>query len=148
MDGMNMGKDKKKMSIEQAGNYLTEKKETMAADIKAEAKKQAISIASPEDMAKYLMYGISLLNDISETAKNEWCKISNKAPAMYSTHEVCNILRGILVLRANHYSINSIAHKLNVSPVIVVKVEALAIKVVGEAIEKKKNSGALPIIGA
>lgn len=136
----------KPLSIEQAGNFIAEKSETIAEDMKAEARKHAVSTALPEDRKRYLMYGISLLYDISESLKNTWCAITNKAPAMYTTKNVAEILRKLLVLRINGYSIQQISHHLHESVITVGKVEMVAVKAVQEAIARKKAFG-YPIVG-
>lgn len=136
----------KPLSIEQAGNFIKDKSETIAADIKQEAKKQAISTALPEDRKRYLMYGISFLGEVSESVKNSWCAITGKAPALYATKEVTQILRRFLVLRINGYSLLQISHHLKESVIILEKVEALAIRVAQEAIARKRNTG-YPLMG-
>lgn len=136
----------KNMSIEQAGNYLKEKIETMPKDIKKETKKAPISLALSEDRKRYLLYGISLLNDISESAKNLWGKIANKAPAMYSTKEVAIMLKKLLVLRINGYSLQQIAHHCKTTIPVIEQSEELAVKVVCEAIETRRLTG-IPVIG-
>jgi hypothetical protein len=137
---------KQPLSIEQAGNYLKEKNKTAAADIKKEAKDNPISYAIPEDRAKYLIYGISLLEDVSESAKNTWAAITGKSSGLYSTKEVCSILRKLLVLRINGYSREAIAHHLKSDIVTLGKCEELAIRVVRDAIETKRNT-TIPLIG-
>ena len=139
-------KPQKPMSIEQAGNYLKEKTETIAEDMKREAKKHAVSVALPEDRKRYLMYGISLLEDVSESLKNTWCAITNKAPALYTTKEVSQILRKLLVLRINGYSVKQISHHLHEMTMTIEKAEALAIRAVQEAMTRRKNTG-YPIVG-
>lgn len=139
-------KPQKPLSIEQAGNYLKEKSETIAEDMKQEAKKHAVSTALPEDRIRYLMYGISLLTDVSENLKNTWCAVSNKAPALYTTKEVTQILRKLLVLRINGYSVKQISHHLHEVTMSVEKAEALAIRAVQEAMARRKNTG-YPIVG-
>lgn len=140
-------KPEKPLSIEQAGNYLNEKMKTIAEDMKREARKQDISVALPEDRKRYLMYGISFLSDdISESLKNTWCAIVGKSPSLYTTREVTLILRKLLALRVNGYSLKQISHHLGEVAVIVEKVEALAIKAVQEAMVRKQRTG-FPVIG-
>uniref|UniRef100_A0A6M3IIX8 Uncharacterized protein n=1 Tax=viral metagenome TaxID=1070528 RepID=A0A6M3IIX8_9ZZZZ len=136
----------KPMSIEQAGNLLAEKKETMAEDMKAESKKAPISMADIKDRKAYLIYGVSLLNDVSESAKNTWCALIGKPAALYATKNVAQMLRKFMVLRINGYSIQQIGHHLKTPDTILERVEDLAIKVVGEAITKSQSNGT-PIIG-
>lgn len=136
----------KNMSIEQAGNYIAEKTKTIAEDVKKEARKAPITVAPERDRQAYLMYGISLLEDISESAKNLWCKITNKAPALYSTKEVAMMLKKLLVLRINGYSLQQIAHHLHTTIPVIEQSEELAVRVTYEAIETRRLSG-IPIIG-
>ena len=136
----------KPMSIDQAGNYIKEKAKTMAEDTKKEARKAPISLAPPQDRKAYLMYGISLLDNISESAKILWCKIANKAPALYSTREVAMMLKKLLVLRINGYSLQQIAHHLHTTIPVIEQSEELAVKVVCEAIETRRLAG-VPILG-
>lgn len=141
-----MDAPKQPLSIEQAGNYLAEKKETMAKDMKKIAKEAPVSLAPPEDRHNFLMYGLSFLNDISETAKNKWCEISGKAPGLYSTKEVARILRQVLSLRINGYSVKSIAHHLKIAESAIENTERLAVQVVGEAIQRS-TAGRIPLVG-
>lgn len=136
----------KNMSIEQAGNYIKEKAKTMAEDTKKEVKKAPITLAPEQDRKSYLMYGISLLGDISESAKNLWCQITNKAPALYSTKEVAIMLKKLLVLRINGYSLQQIAHHLHTTIPVIEQSEELAVRVICEAIETRRLIG-VPIIG-
>lgn len=145
-DHITKNESPKNMSIEQAGNYLADKTKTMAEDIKKESRKAPITLAPERDRKAYLMYGISILDDISETAKNLWCKISNKAPAMYSTKEVAVMFKKLLVLRINGYSLQIIAQHLHTTIPVIEQTEELAVKVVCEAIEKREATG-IPIIG-
>jgi hypothetical protein len=134
------------LSIEQAGNFLREKNETMAEDAKQAAKAAPISFATPGDRTKYLIYGISLMEDVSESTKNTWCSITGKAHALYTTKAVCDILRKLLVLRINGYSIQHIAHHLHTDVVTLGKVEKLAIDTIMQVISRKQNTE-IPIIG-
>ena len=120
--------------------------ETMPDDMKAQAKEGAISYASPADRANYLNYGISLLTDVSESIKKKWCILTRKSPGMYTTKETSAILRKVLCLRINGYSVKQLARHLKSAEITVSQVEGLAIKAIKEAIEKKKASG-LPILG-
>ena len=137
---------KKPLNLEQAGNYLKEKDKTLKEDMKKDVKKAPISLAPPKDRHNYIMYGISLMVSIPESIKNRWCLLVGKSPAMYSTQEVRNILRKLLVLRLNNYSIKDIAHHMKSTEKIIEKVEELATEAVKLAIERKKNTG-IPIIG-
>ena len=141
-----MDVNNKPLSIEQAGNFLKEKVKTMPEDTKKEAKKQPISVAPTGDRIKYLMYGITILTDVSEAIKNRWCNLTEKSTGMYSTKEVCQMLRRILVLRINGYTIKNIAHHLKATEVEVLQSESLAVAAIKENIEKKKDSG-IPILG-
>ena len=134
------------MSIEQAGNFLKEKTETMAEDMKKEAKAAPISFADPYDRQEYLLYGIYLLNDISEMHKRVWCVISHRSPELYTTKQVAGIIRKLMILRINGFSVERIAHHLHETPLVVEQVEKLAITVIKEAIEKKRNTG-IPLLG-
>ncbi len=136
----------KNMSIEQAGNYLAEKKKPMGEDIKKESRQAPITLALKEDRKTYLMYGIFLLGDISESAKNLWCKITNKAPVLYSTKAVAVMLKKLLVLRINGYSLQQIAHHLHTTIPVIEQSEELAVRVVCEAIETRRLTG-VPLIG-
>ena len=138
--------NQKPMNIEQAGNYLKEKIKTMPADIKKQAKAEPISIAPPKDRINYLMYGISVMTNVSETIKNKWCTIANKTPGMYTTKEVCGVLRKILVLRINGYSTQQIAHHLKSQELAIIQSEELAVQAIGQAIEQKQAT-AVPILG-
>lgn len=140
-------KPQKPLSIEQAGNYLSEKIANVASEMKREAKKHPVSVALPEDRKRYLMYSISLLEDISESTKNAFCAVTNKATALYTTKGVTDMLRKLLALRINGYSIQQISHHLRESTITIEKAEAVAIKAVQEAIAKKQRTG-YPIVGA
>ena len=139
-------KEPKNLSIEQAGNYLKEKDKTMAEDVKKQTKDMAISFATPEDRHRFLMYGLSLLTDVSESAKNAFCAITNKTNALHSTREAAGMLRKLMVLRINGYSRENISHHLKESVPTIGKCEELAMKVMVELIQRAKGSG-LPIIG-
>lgn len=135
------------MSIEQAGNFLAEKKKTMKEDIKAEAKQNPISVMNPADTRRYLEYGISLLTDVSESHKNSWCMAARKPPALYSTKEVARLLRALMTLRVSGASIEAIAKHLGTTPVAVMQSEKIALRAIGEAINRSQANG-VPIIGA
>ena len=137
---------KKPLNLEQAGNYLKEKDKTLKEDMKKDVKKAPISLAPPKDRHNHIMYGISLMVSIPESIKNRWCLLVGKSPTMYSTQEVRNILRKLLVLRLNNCSIKDIAHHMKSTEKIITKVEELAKEAVKLAIERKKNTG-IPIIG-
>jgi len=139
-------KPQKPMSITEAGNYLKEKNKTMPQDVKQQVKDIPISLASPKDRFRYLMYGLSLFTDVSESAKNAFCAITNKTSSFHSTREVAMMLRKLMVLRINGYSRESISHHLKESVPTIGKCEELALKIMGELITKHKGSG-LPIIG-
>ena len=134
------------LSIAQAGNYIATQKKTIAEDIKKEAKKAPITLSLERDRKAYLMYGISLLTDISESAKNLWCRITNKTPVLYTTREVTVMLKKLLVLRINGYSLQQIAHHLHTTIPVIEQSEELAVKVVCQAIETRKLTG-IPILG-
>jgi hypothetical protein len=136
----------KPMSIEQAGNFIKEKRETVAEDMKKEAKEAPISFASPEDRKSYLIYGISLMTDVSEQTKNDFCSITGRAASLYTTKEVSLLLRKFLVLRINGYSLESLQHHLKTNKIILGKVEVLALRTIKGIIDRKRNSE-LPIIG-
>lgn len=137
---------KKQLNIEQAGNYIKEKNKTLAADVKKKVKDAPVSFALPKDRHKHLMYGISLLVDISETIKNRWCTLTGHSPGLYTTKEVCQILRKIIVLRINGYSLKQISHHLKVKEPVMQQSEALAVEAIKYAIEKKQNTS-IPILG-
>lgn len=139
-------KPQKPMSIEQAGNYLAEKKDKMQEEAKIQAKSAPISLAPAQDRRDFLMYAISQMEDVSESDKNEWCRISGKAPAMYSTKEVCRMFKQLLCLRMNGYGYDGIAKHLKTAPEVIKRSESLALQCVSQAIEKRKHS-AIPIIG-
>jgi len=141
-----MDVNNKPLSIEQAGNFLKEKVKTMPEDTKKEAKKQPISIAPTEDRTRYLMYGISILTDVSESIKSKWCTLTGKSTGLYSTKEVCQMLRKILVLRINGYTIKNIAHHLKSPETEVSQSENLAVSAIKENIRIKKNRD-IPILG-
>lgn len=135
------------LSIEQAGNFLAEKKETLEVDAKTEARKAPITVAPVQDREKYLSYCISLLENISERDKNLWCKIANKPPAMYTTMEVADMLKKVLTLRImGRYTYEHIAKYLHCQPKVVEQTEDLAVAVVRKAIEDRKLVG-VPLIG-
>ena len=136
----------KPMSIEQAGNFLKEKQKTVAEDMKKEAKEAPISFASPEDRKKYLIYGISLMTDISEQAKNDFCSITGRAASLFTTKEVSLLLRKFLVLRINGYSLENLQYHLKTNKIILSKVESLALRTIKEIIDRKCNSK-IPVIG-
>jgi hypothetical protein len=139
-------KPQKPLSIEQAGNLIKEKKETLASDMKKEAKNAPISIADPEERKRYLLYGISLLDDISEANKNAWCSLAGKAPGLYTTRNVAKMLKMFLTLRTHNFSLVQIAYKLQISPDKLEKIELLALQCVMENREKTRNTG-IPIFG-
>lgn len=133
-------------TIEQAGNYLEEKKETMKEQVEKDAKEAPISTCDPAQAKKYLLYGISLLTDISESLKCSWCMAARKPSSLYSTREVAQMLAKLLAMRLNGYSVAYIARKLGVTPVSIMQSEKIAIKAVQESINKYRNSG-IAIIG-
>lgn len=141
-----MSEHQKPMSIEQAGNYLEDKKKTVAEDMKQEAKKAPISCADIKDRVNYLIYGVSLFHDVTETEKNAWCRITGKAPALYTTKEVALNLKRLLVLRINGYQVKSVAHHLKTLPEVIEKCEELAVKAIKRVIETKQNTN-IPILG-
>ncbi len=136
----------KPMSIEQAGNYLDEKMETLVADMKKEVSKAPISVAQGEDRLKFIMYGLSMFDDVTEFVKNQWCKIANKSPVMFTTKEVALNMRRLLTLRAYGYSVEAIAKYLKCPPNVIIHTEQLAIKAAKEAIERRKLAG-VPLVG-
>lgn len=137
----------KPMSIEQAGNLLKEKKDLLTTDyLKKQAKQHPISCAMPEDRKRYLAYGISLLQDVSETTKYTWCKIANKAAVCYTTKEIASILRTVLALRTEGFSYNHIAKHIGVLPDVVKKTEQLALNAVKDIIAIKRQTST-PLIG-
>lgn len=134
------------LSLEQAGNYLKEKMETASADMKAEAKKAPISVNNPDDTKRYLLYCVSLLEDVPEHIKNRWCFAANKAPGMYATKEVARIFKQLLVARIYGYSLRRIAMLLHTTIPVVEQTEKLANDAVKAAIMQRRLSG-IPIIG-
>jgi hypothetical protein len=141
-----MSEHQKPMSIEQAGNFLEDKKKTVAEDMKQEAKKAPISCADIKDRISFLVYGVSLFHDVTETEKNTWCQITGKSPSLYSTREVALNLKRLVVLRINGYTAKAVAHHLKTLPEVIEKCEELAVKAIKRAIETKQNTG-IPIIG-
>jgi hypothetical protein len=136
-------------SIDAAGNYLAEKKEDLKQSdnaVKKEAQQHPISMALPEDRKRYLMYGVSLLHNVNEHIKCAFCTLTNKAPALYSTAEVADIMRKVIVCRINGYSIKQIAHHLHSTEEMIKDVEALSLRVIKEAIDIQRAAG-IPLIG-
>lgn len=141
-----MEEKQKPLNLEQAANFIKAKEKTIASDIKQEVSKQAISMAPPEDLKRYLIYGVSLLDNISESLKNAWCAACDKPSVMYTTKDVATLLKKYLILRVNGYSIRQIAHHLKTTEITLGKVDGIAIRAVKEAIEKRQATG-IPILG-
>lgn len=138
----------KPLSIEQAGNYLKEKTKTMAADLKKEVKNKPVSLAPPEDRKKFLIYGMSLLVDVTESEKSTFCIITKKTPVLYTTKDVARILRQILALGINGCTIRQMAHHLKEEVSTMEKVDEFAKFAAMGAIKKKKiQIGSIPLIG-
>lgn len=137
--------DKQFNSIEQAGNFLNNSQKDKTVDAKAQAKEAPISFASPEDRKKYLSYGLSLLEDVTEGAKAEFCRVANKSPVLYTTKEVTKIIKQIMILRIAGYSQRFIARMLSEERTVIAKVEALGLKLVKEVIAHKIKHG-IPIL--
>jgi hypothetical protein len=133
-------------TFEEAVNIIEEKKETHLADDKAEAQKAPISYASPDDRIKYLMYCIDLIDNVGESAKNEFCKIVGRPYAMYSTMDVTKIMRIFLTLRVHGLHPKTIAKRIGVEENIIDKVDLLGKVIVKQAIENTKMNG-IPIVG-
>lgn len=141
-----MEENQKPMSIEQAGNYLAEKRETVEEDIKAEVKKNPISVAPPRDRIKYLQYGLSLMEDISEHMKIMWCTAANRAPGMYTTKEVCELMKKHLFLRMHGYSDKYLAKYLHETEDTLRQCEVVAVAAVKIAIAKRMATS-VPLVG-
>lgn len=135
------------LSIEQAFNWLKEKKDNLFKKAKQDVSDQAkISLAPPEDRRKYLSYGISLLRDVSSENMRQFYRVSGKSPRLYSSSELAELYRKLLTLRVNGYSIKMIAFYLKVEPAILEKVEVLAMAAAEGSIERAKV-GAVPLLG-
>jgi hypothetical protein len=139
-------KPQKPMSIEQAGNYLTEKRKTAEEDIKAEVKKNPISVAPAGDRFKYLQYGLSLMEDISEHQKILWCTAARRAPNMYTTKEVCELMKKHLFLRMNGYSNRALGRVMGAPESSLNQCEVISIDSVKIAIGQRIATST-PIVG-
>ena len=120
-DNKDKPEKQKPMTFEQACNYLDELK---SLDMKDEAKKaeMTISTASVEDMRRFLMYAVSLID-------------RKKYPAQ----------RKLLEVRVMGMSVDEIARSFKVSSETVIRLEKDALSVAMDAIRSKRD-GAIPIL--
>ena len=139
-------KPKPRLSIDQAFNFVEELKETAEAETKKKVDDASISMALPRDRVRFLSYGISLLDDVTETDKYEFCRITNHAPVCYTTKDVAHIFRTLLMARIEHISYVEISYHIKATIDEIKKVEDLAKLALKRAIDKVRASG-YPLIG-
>lgn len=128
------------MSIEQAGNYLAEKQETLADDIKKEASDMPISYALPEDMRTFLRYSMSLLDRLDPATMKALPVLG------LSAEDGARLLKKLLQFRIDGCSREQIAHFFKVKVDIIRDLEVLAIRAIQEEISRRRMSG-IPILG-
>jgi len=142
-----MEKQPHPFSLEQAGNWLKELKDNLVKTVKKTvAEKNVISVAPPRDCARFLSYGISLLDNVDSEHMTAFCKITGKSLHVYSGTELAELFRKFLTLRVNKISIERIAQYLQIPVETLKKVELIAISACSRVIEKSKV-GAIPIVG-
>jgi hypothetical protein len=137
---------KNPLNITQAFNYLKDVKTKIAGIIKRKAKDAEISVAMPQDRAKFLAYGISLLDKVDEQNADLFFVVTGKSRHLYSRTELAGMFKQILVLRIKGYPVAFVAKYLHTPVDVMEKVEQIALKACSYAIEKA-NTCKMPLIG-
>jgi hypothetical protein len=132
----------KLLNIEQAGNKIREDEKTKPAEIKAEAKKQDISVALPEDRRKYLLYCISLLEYVDGDLMN---KLPENIRTMYSGREMADMVKAFLTMKIHGMSAQMVSKKTGIPLKVIEDFDFIAQIAVKRAIHKTKEKG-IPII--
>lgn len=140
---MQENKPKQFLSIEQAMNKIKDDAKTMPARIKAEAAKQDISYALPEDRKKFLLYAISLLNYVDGDVAR---RLPETIRLKYSGRELAIFFRGLLHMKIDYHSNAKIAKILGVKENLIEVMESIAIQAASRDIARARENG-LPLIG-
>lgn len=144
---MELTQPREPLNFTQAINYLKELKDNIVKKVKRAISKDAqISCAMPEDRCKFLSYGISLLKKVDSENADLFYKVTGKSRNLYSNTELATMFKQLLTLRINRYSLRQIAYVLKTPPVVLEKVEVIAVAAVKKAIEKAQV-GKVPLVG-
>lgn len=138
-----MAEQDKPLSIEAAGNKIKEDDRLSPAIIKAEAKKQDISLAMPEDRKKYLLYCVSLLNYVDGDLMR---KLPENIRTMYSGHEMAKMVKVFLSMQIHGASKQFISKKTNIPLNVINDFDWVAQMAVKRAIISAKERG-IAIVG-
>ena len=114
--------------------------------MKKEVRNHPITTALPEDRKKYLDYCIAMLDTITETDKYEFCRIAGKPPALYTTKDIAEMIKGVMYARTSEYTYEAIAESIGLSVEAVETLERFAKLLIKEKIGAMKREG-IPIIG-
>jgi len=134
-------------NFEQAANWLKDIKANLERRVKKAVKDDAkISMALPQDRAKYLSYAIRFLDRVDSEHINLFYKVTGRIPSTYSEAELAEMFRKLLVLRVNGYSVERIAKHLHTPVDTMKKVELIAVSAISVAI-KKARAEEIPILG-
>jgi hypothetical protein len=138
-----MSEPKQLFNIEMAGNYLKAKKETLKADVQAEANKQQITTAPEEDRVKYLEYCVSLLEEVDSDLL---FKLPDNIRTSYTKKGLAGFFKAFLKMRINGASNKYIAKMCQVPLNVVDNINILAQEAVYRRITYLKRTG-LPLVG-
>jgi hypothetical protein len=133
----------KHFTIEEAANFLKEKKETFKEDIKKEAQKQQATIAPEGDKKRYLKYCISLLEMVDNDLM---LKLPDNIRVSYSRKDMANFFKAFLSYKIDGYSDRVIAKTFGVPLNAVKNIDILAQEAVWRRIKELKESG-IPLVG-
>ena len=138
---------KQALTIEQAFNYLKSIKDRLMARTKKAVQDNAqISVAPAGDRQKFIAYGVSILTKVEPEEANMFYQVTGKSRRLYSSTELADLFRKLLMLRAGGYSIKQVAYLLHDLPEVLEKVELIAIQACSKAIGKSQAVD-VPILG-
>ena len=143
MDNNDHNPLQKHYTLEQAANYLREKRETIKEDIKKEASHQDITVAPAEDRHRYLQYCISLLEEVDNDIMG---MLPDNIRNSYSRRDMAQFFRAFLGMKICHYSDERIASEFGVPVKLVKTLDVLAQEAVFRAVKEKREKG-IPILG-
>lgn len=132
------------LNIEQASNKIKADEKTKPAEIRAEAEKQDISTALPEDRKKYLLYCVSLLKYVDGDLTKH---LPENIRTMYSGAEMATMVRAFLTMQIYGVSKQMISKRTGIPMNVIEDFDFMAQIAVKRAIAQSKERG-IPIVGA
>jgi hypothetical protein len=138
-----MAEPKRTFTIEQAGNFLEEKKKTLKADVQAEANQHPITTAPEEDRIKYLEYCVSLLEEVDSDLL---FKLPDNIRTSYTKKGLAGFFKAFLKMRINGASNKYIAKMCQVPLNVVDNINILAQEAMWRRIKHLRTNG-IPLVG-